>query len=267
MAPRCQLISLHVNGVSYGVYTSVEHIKKSFLARELNMDLDDESQWVLYKGDNRLRGTDSVETVRSRFQSRFDKLENFNHQDGSYEIHNHKGFRALLKLNTSRQYPKDIGPYIRFYNLEQNYKYWAMEYLVGHWDGLISNTSNYLWFFHKSHGAIRYLPWGADQVLRPGVDENFYVSNRTLIGWLTLRSPELRARFRQVTLQSLPAAWNKDKYLSLLEDLEKLVKTVEPQTSAYFVREQLEKIDVEKKLKRLFQLMEGKSQVDAVDPG
>ncbi len=260
VAPRCQLVWLHVNGTSYGVYTSVEHIRKHFLEREMKMDLDDKSQWVLYKGDNHLHKADRSDSGRSRFEAKFSQLQNFNHQDGAYEIHKDQGFQALLKLNTSRQLPKDIAPYIRYYDLEQNYTYWAMEYLVGHWDGLISNTSNYLWFFHKSQGSIRYMPWGTDQVLRPGVDEMFYVNNATLLSWLTLRSPELRVRFRQVALQTLLMAWNKDKYLSLLDDLEKLVNSAEPNASAFFVREQINKIDVHKKLKRLFQMMESRGR-------
>ncbi len=41
-------------------------------------------------------------------------------------------------------------------------KFWAIESLIGFWDGYTQNQNNYFDYENPKNGKIYFMPWGAD---------------------------------------------------------------------------------------------------------
>jgi hypothetical protein len=139
-APRCNLARVSVNGRELGVYSHVEDIKKPLLRREL---VDDSGR--LFEG----QGSDFTPGLLERFEFK---------NDG--EPDDRSGLQAVADALLA---PDDalLTRLDAVLPLDAFYDFWAMESLLGHWDGYDGDTNNFYVYELPGEG-VHFIPWGTD---------------------------------------------------------------------------------------------------------
>jgi spore coat protein H len=141
-APRCSLAHVTVNGEDLGLYSNVEPIREPLLARNFGGD-----------GTN-----DLFEITLSDFRP--DWVGSFQDKTGDSD-------RAILSEVTDALDLDDDDFLVRIeelVNVEQFMEFWAMEVILGHWDGYNGNTNN-TWVYVDDDGRLNFIPWGIDAIL------------------------------------------------------------------------------------------------------
>ncbi len=143
-APRCNLARVSVNGNNLGIYSNVESIKRPFLSRHFEDDTGN-----LYEGqladftpelvsNFEFKTTDESPTEPDR--SDLDRVVS------ALQVEDSQLVAALEQVI-------DLDAFITF---------WAMEVLVGHWDGYNGNRNNYYIYNDPITGLFNFIPWGTD---------------------------------------------------------------------------------------------------------
>jgi len=141
-APRCNYAHVVVNGVDLGIYTHVEAVNKPLLRRYFD-DVDGN----MYEG----------------------QLSDFNPQtraflevEGNPERNDLSDVQAVID---ALALPDDqaAAALAEVVDLEQFRDFWALETLLGHWDGYAGNSNNYYAYHDPSSGKFQFIPWGTDQ--------------------------------------------------------------------------------------------------------
>jgi len=143
-ASRCNFAHVVVNGVDLGVYSNVDSIKDPFLVRNFGS-----ASGNLYEG------------TQSDFrEGYFDTFEFKNNDDGSDLLAVAHALMASDAELLGRLWPLvDIPAFITF---------WAMEGIIGHWDGYSGNANNF-WLYHDpTTGLFQFIPWGIDGIMAGG---------------------------------------------------------------------------------------------------
>ena len=125
-APRCNYAKVTVNGKYLGVYTNVESIKKPFLKHQFGS-----SKGNLYEAtltDFHPRAIETIEVKNNKQESE--------RQD----------IRSLADL-LDKPGELDVEELDRIIDLDYFIRYWAMESLIGFWDGYNANQNNFYLYF------------------------------------------------------------------------------------------------------------------------
>ena len=151
-APRCTYAKVSLNGDDLGVYVVVEEIKKPFLRRHFNDD-----------GGNLYEGT--ATDWREDFFGGFEQETNLD--DPSREDLQ-RVFDALEVDDDQLESALD-----QVVNLDEFYRFWAVESLIWHRDGYAGNANNYFIYADPDdNGRFRFLPWGPDSAFREDNRDN-----------------------------------------------------------------------------------------------
>ncbi|NMB73840.1 MAG: hypothetical protein GYA21_01770 [Myxococcales bacterium] len=150
-SPRCAFahVTVSVDGreADLGVYAHVQAVQKEFLA-----------QRFLHTHGNLYEG--AVSDFRPAFVETFVQKTNRRRADRS-DLD--RVVEALEKPD-SELLPA-LEPLIA---LDEFVSFWAMEVLLGHWDGYNSNRNNFYLYHDPFDGRFHFIPWGIDAIL---VDE------------------------------------------------------------------------------------------------
>jgi hypothetical protein len=149
-APRCNFAHVTVNGEDMGVYVHVESVDKRFLRAHFATD-----QGNLYEG--------TLSDFRPEYQHTFEAKTNEATADGS-------DLAVLTDALASASDAELEGALAATIDVDEFLSFWALEVLMGHWDGYSGNTNNFFVYHDPSDGRLHFLPWGADAVLEPGLD-------------------------------------------------------------------------------------------------
>lgn len=207
-APRCNFALVSVNGVPMGVYSHVESIRKPFLARHFN---DDDGN--LYEGRRSDLRPDWIDT--------FDKKTNKRQLDRD----DLRAAAAACELD-GEAFVKAIEPLV---DLDAFLRYWALEVLIGHWDGYSENLNNFYLYRDPSVGKFYFIPWGVDEAFgyrNPFQKYKPPISVRA-VGTLCRKlynHPPTRERYRAALKQLLDEVWNEEELLQLVERQDTLIK-------------------------------------------
>lgn len=207
-AARAGFASVTVNGEGLGIYTLVEPIKKPFLARAFG-----DSAGSLYEG-----------TVADLVPESLGKLEVETHDRARPQL---EELAALLAADG----PLDLPRVEQLVDVEQFLSYWAVEAIIGMWDGYTSNQNNYFLYADPRDTRLRFIPWGADSAFTPipallpgfgrGPAPAIYaqaaLANRLIF------TPGLAARYRQRLEGLLATVWNEDNLVAEVDRLELLL--------------------------------------------
>jgi hypothetical protein len=207
-ASRCNLAVVTVNGESLGVYTNVESLDKRFARRKFGND-----KGALYEGTV----ADFEENELIRFERKFGKKQ----MDRRLE-------KVVVALNADDDLL--LEKVAAVVDLDQFYRFWAMESLLGHWDGYVSSENNFFIYFNPATERIAFIPWGLDQL---GKDTNWLWPN-----FVPPKSVKAAAalprRLYQVeaardayfaTMQELLASvWKEDELIALIRQLEDMIE-------------------------------------------
>lgn len=215
-APRCGFATVTINGDSKGLYTNVEPIKKPFLKRHFGS-----GKGNLYEGQR--------SDFREGWTVTFQKKTNVNSDQADLDR-----LVEVLALDDDQLVDAlseivDIDAFIRF---------WAMECLVGHWDGYAENLNNFYMYNAPDSGKFHFIPWGADSAFGDKNDFLKYeppVSVRA-VGMLARRLynlPATRDQYRSTLSNLLETVWDETELLELVDRIEAIVQKESPEIAGH----------------------------------
>jgi spore coat protein H len=141
-APRCSLAHVTVNGTDLGTYTNVEPIRKPMLQRHFA-----DAEGNLYEGALADFEDESADRI---------ELDTNTRQNDRSDL-----TRLVEALKTSDA--ELLGALESLIDLTQFRTFWALETLIGHWDGYAEAANNYYAYHDPTSGQFVFIPWGVDQ--------------------------------------------------------------------------------------------------------
>ena len=209
-APRCAYAKVTVNGVNLGIYSHVESIRKPLFRRAFG---NDRGTW--YEGPY----VDFYEGWLGSFE-----FKRGNDKTGREKI------QRLIKVLGSES--EDIeGAIGELVDLDSFYTYWAVEGLLGFWDGYSGNNNNFFIYLNPETDKFHFMPWGADSLfvkyskLEHQYDPLAPLSVKTggLIAHKLYQLQSGRERYAAALTTILDNHWNELEMLSQIDDIEAMV--------------------------------------------
>ncbi|HJN89588.1 MAG TPA: CotH kinase family protein, partial [Verrucomicrobiota bacterium] len=208
-ASHCNLALVSVNGKSLGIYSNVESLDKHYFRRAFK-----NAKGTLYEGTV----CDFHMHSLIRFERKFGPKK---------AIASIKKTSIALDSN-DRSILDKLG---RHLDLDQFYRYWATEVLIGHWDGYVSNKNNYFVYFDSKSERLHFLPWGLDQLAtdrnmfwRQGFDPPKSVKADAAIPRRLYKNTEARKKYFTAMRSLLDEVWDEDKLVAQIDDLQTTIK-------------------------------------------
>lgn len=208
-APLSGFAHVKVNGKSLGVYSVVERVRSQMLERAFG-----NSNGVLYEG--------TVTDFFPGWELAFERKSG-NAKRGLARI---KDLIELLDEASDRVLEAKLAKII---DLDEFYDFWAMESLLGFWDGYTGNKNNYFVYLHPVTNRFHFIPWGADLLFMKYsmVDSNRDVPlSAKVVGLVAYRLYQLdsgRKRYAKTMRRMLAKQWNESKILAEVDRLEDLL--------------------------------------------
>ncbi|MCH2581985.1 MAG: CotH kinase family protein, partial [Planctomycetes bacterium] len=125
--------------------------------------------------------------------------------------------RVSDKSEKKNDLEAEIGKVV---DLDSFYKFWAMESLLGFWDGYSGNRNNYFFYLNPTTEKLHFMPWGADSLFvkysHINRDRRVPLSVKTggMIANKLYQLPASRARYKKTLLGILKEHWNEKKLLA-----------------------------------------------------
>ena len=210
-APRCAYAKVTVNGKSLGIYSHVETVRKPLLKRAFG-----NSKGTLYEG-----------TVVDFYK---DWENSFEHKRGNDE-RGRAHIKALIDvLGDPKATEADIGALV---DLDSFYRFWAIEGLVGFWDGYSGNKNNFFAYLNPEDNKFYFIPWGMDSIFTKMSKIEFMndrrapisVKTQGLIAYKLYQFETGRQRYAEALTEILDNHWDASE---LLAELERVAVIVEP---------------------------------------
>ncbi|MEX2138321.1 MAG: CotH kinase family protein [Pirellulales bacterium] len=216
-ASRSNFARLTVNGEYLGIYSNVESIGKPFLKRRFGNNSGN-----LYEG-----------TLADFYPSAIDRLEAKTNEKN----HDRSKVRQLAALLAAQREGEpdelDLDEIEKLVDLDNFIKFWAVESLIGFWDGYSNNQNNYWVYENRDNGKFYFMPWGADAAFM-GVRGPFggfgfgqqgptSVYAESMLANRLYRHPSVAERYRQAMLVLLQDVWKEDELVKSIDRVEALV--------------------------------------------
>jgi len=236
-APRCSYARISINGKPVGLYTHVETVRKTVLQRGFG-----NTDGALYEG-----------TV----------VDFFDGWEGSFELkvgepaEDKKTREKMVRLievlkrptpvatetatitQQGQELEQAIGELV---DLESFYRFWAVESLLGFWDGYSGNANNYFVYHNPTTDKFHFMPWGGDCMfekrskLRVDPRAPLSVKTKGLIAHKLYQIPACRERYAKTLNEILATHWKEDELLAETQRIEALVKDLIPPEQAATIR-------------------------------
>ena len=209
-APRVNFARVIVNGDDLGVYANVEPVKRSFLKRSFGS-----GRGTLYEGTLADFVKDGVR--------KFERKNNDKQPDQREELNRVAELVAAKEL--------DLDELESVIDLEKFYRFWAMESLIGFWDGYCSNQNNYFVYANPEDKRLHFIPWGADVAFNKSVFGVMFkrggsesVQARAALPNKLYKHEEARKRYFKTLRELLKTVFKEREMLAETQRIEKLVK-------------------------------------------
>lgn len=201
-APRCNFARVHVNGQDLGPYVHVEAIDEHMLARHFS-----DASGDLYQGNTADIFANTLPLIQNQNQPpRRDRA----------------GLSALLAALEVEG--EDFVPALsEVLDIESFRDFWALETLLGHWDGYSNSANSYYLYEDPESGRFVFLPWDTDQAFvgavpfGPPYEITVYYAGR--IANRLYADPDQREQFRERLGQLNDTLWNEADLLARAEAL------------------------------------------------
>ena len=211
-APRCNFARVTVNGEYLGIYSHVESVRKDFLKRHFA-----KASGNLYEGQ--------ISDFTEKAVGTFDAKTNAKKTDRS----------DLLKATKALTVPNDqlydaIG---KVFDLDDFYRYWSMECLIGFNDGYTGNQNNFFIYNDPTSDRFKFIPWGTDGVFRARSGKAsqagtpLSIMAEGAVAHRLYNTEKGRERYRSELLRVLDEVWDEQ---ALQARLDKLVPMLRPHT-------------------------------------
>lgn len=210
-APRCAYAKVTVNGKNLGIYSHVETFRRPLLERAFA-----NSDGPLYEG-----------TVVDFYEEWENSFEHKRGDDARGRAHINALIDVLADPKTTEV---DIGELV---DLDSFYRFWAIEGLVGFWDGYSGNKNNFFAYLNPEDNKFYFLPWGMDSIFTKMSKIEFMndarapisVKTQGLIAYKLYQFETGRQRYAEMLTEILDNHWNTSE---LLATLDKAAVMVEP---------------------------------------
>lgn len=207
-APRCAFASVKVNGRNLGVYSHVETIRRSLLERAFG-----NSDGTLYEGPY----VDFCEGWEGSFE----------HKTGDDAAGRARiGNLIRVLMGDDEGIDRAIGEYV---HLDSFFTYWALEGLLGFWDGYSGNSNNYFFYLNPATDRFHFIPWGADSLFvkysKLEHDRRAPISVKTqgLITHKLYQLESARKRYAETLTAIMDKHWNEAELFADLDRIETMV--------------------------------------------
>ena len=209
-APRCNFARVTVNGEYLGVYSHVESVRKDFLKRHFT-----KASGNLYEGQI----SDFTEKASGTFEAKTNAKKNDRND--------------LLKATKALAVPDEqlfdaVGKLV---NLDDFYRYWAMEGLIGFNDGYSGNQNNFFIYHDPESGRFKFIPWGADGVFRARSGKArqagtpLSVMAEGAVAHRLYNTEKGRERYRSELLKVLDEVWDEQALQAKLDKLTRMLRS------------------------------------------
>lgn len=210
-APRCAYAQVTVNGENLGVYSHVESMRNPLIKRAFGND-----DGTVYEGT----GVDFYKEWENSFE----------HKRGDDKSGREKIEALIDVLADSKVTEEAIGEYV---HLDSFYRFWAIEGLLGFWDGYSGNNNNFFIYLNPETDKFHFLPWGADSlytkfsILAHQRNPLAPISVKTqgLIAYKLYQLEEGRERYAKTMMEILENHWNEIK---MLAEVDRISVMLEP---------------------------------------
>jgi ankyrin repeat protein/spore coat protein CotH len=210
-APRCAYARVTVNGRNLGVYSHVETVRKSFLRRAFGTD-----DGTLYEGPY----VDFYEGW----------VGSFEHKTGNDAPEREK-IQQLIEVleGDSKNIEGAIGELV---DLDTFYTFWAVEGLLGFWDGYSGNNNNFFIYLNPTTDKFHFLPWGADSLFTKHSKLQHHnkagapisVKTQGLLTHKLYQQKSGRERYAKALMGILEKHWNEAELLAEIDRIDTMVK-------------------------------------------
>jgi len=215
-APRCSFARVTVNDRYLGIYSHVERMRGDFLKRGFGS-----AKGVLYEGTvvdffpGWEKGFERKLGSESRGLSRIQELI------------------GVVSEASDAVFEERVGEIV---DLDAFYRFWALEGVLGFWDGYTGNKNNFFCYLHPETNRFHFLPWGADMLFmkysQVDDDRDVPLSVKTT-GRLAHRLYQLKSgrdRYAKTMQELLDTHWNED---AIYKELDRLEALLEPHLGRY----------------------------------
>ena len=198
-APRVNFARVTVNGEYLGIYSNVETIGKPFLKRRFGNDAGN-----LYEG-----------TLADFYPKAIDRIEAKNKNDDRRKL------LRLAELLAAKDELAlaDVGQIV---DIDNFLRFWAVESLIGFWDGYSNNQNNYWLYENPDNGGLYFMPWGADMAFMGtrgpfgfGPQGPTSVYAESMLANRLYRAPGIADRYRESMRDILKNVWNEDDLIAI----------------------------------------------------
>ena len=207
-APRCNFATVAVNGKNLGLYVHVESMKTAFLQRNFS-----DPSGNLYEG--------TLSDFRPGWRGTFQKKTNEDAADWS----------DIDAVVAALQDPSPAGleALAIAVDLDHFLTFWAVEVLIGHWDGYAGNRNNF-YIYRAPDAPFVFMPWGADDVFGssdipfddfespPAVMAHGAIAHRLY------RDDAMQAAYVSRLKELIDAVWNEEELLQLADEMAAIVQ-------------------------------------------
>lgn len=210
-APRCAYAKVTVNGKNLGIYSHVESIRKPMLKRAFG-----KGKGTLYEG--------TVVDFNKEWENSFE------HKRGN-DTHGREKINALIDVLADDQVTEQsIGELV---DLDSFYRFWAVESLLGFWDGYSGNNNNFFIYLNPDTDKFHFLPWGADSLFMKFSMLDFAKNSRApisvktqgLIAYRLYQFEAGRERYAKMMTELLKNHWNEAE---LLSEVDRIAAMIQP---------------------------------------
>ena len=203
-APRVSHCKVTVNDEYLGVYSHVESVRSPFIKRHYQ-----KYSGEMYEG-----------TISDFYPIAVQNIEAKN----SYTEKNRTQALKLADILETKE-GFDLDEAKKYINLEQFVRFWAMESLLGFWDGYTNNQNNYYAYSNPNdQKRFHFIPWGADGAFtkdrgpfsRFGRDQNQpkSVYSQSMLANRLFQTDEAKALYKVTMIDILKNVWSENEIIS-----------------------------------------------------
>lgn len=209
-APRVSFARVTVNGKYLGIYTHIEAVREPLLQRGFGT-----SKGVLFEGT-------VVDFVKGW-------AEAFEHKLGDAPLGRER-IECLIAVLADTEEADLMAEVGKLIDLDAFYKYWALEGLLGIWDGYTGGRNNYFLYLHPETNRFFFMPWGADaSFVEYGMEGRrrgapMSVKTGAQLSYRLYQTQSGRDRYKAALLRLLEGPWSEQALLAECDRLEELLE-------------------------------------------
>jgi hypothetical protein len=137
----------------------------------------------------------------------------------------------LIKVLEQRNLPDVEQAIGELVDLDSFYRFWAVEGLIGFWDGYTANNNNYFVYLSPKTGKLHFLPWGLDCAYEkysklPGNSRRAPLSVKTKgrVAYRLYQVESCRKRYAKTLLQIMDEHWDEEKMIAEIDRRHTMLK-------------------------------------------